>query len=546
MNTSINQLSRIDVSVVVIGRNEGERLQRCFESVRQAHWDGLNFEIIYVDSGSSDNSVLSARRFGAQVFVLEDASPCAAKARNLGWKNAQAEIVLFLDGDTELAPGFVRAACPQLSDPTLCAIWGHRRESHPEQSVYNLVLDLDWIYPTGITPYFGGDVLVRRRALDDVNGFDPELKAGEEPEMCARMRAKGWRILHIDEAMTRHDLAIQNFKAWARRCYRSGIAYAEVAQRMKLLGDPMWQSEARRDLMHGGFYVVTLVLWPLLLWQSTWLALVPLVGAFFLVARTAVRSRWKSRDTVTLWLYAFHSHLQKIPALVGQLAWYRARRRHTVLELVEYKSSEEASHIESSGRGQRGHLKLALSNGLTWIARLHRLVWQPWQRMWAYTRLREALDGNLSPSCVVLDSVELHGTRRIRIGNNALIYPGVYLETQGDGVIEIGNRVVLSRGVHIVAFDRVVISDDCLVGEYSSIRDANHRTGTSCTRDSGYDSAPIVLGPNVWLGRGVTVLKGCNLGEHVVVGANAVVTSSLFAHSTAVGIPARVNSNPIT
>lgn len=544
MSAASTQFHSMDVSVVVIGRNEGVRLQRCLESVRNANWHGLNIEIIYVDSGSSDSSVAAARRCGARVFVLEDASPCAAKARNLGWKNAQAETILFLDGDTELVPGFVMAAWPLLSDSTLCAIWGHRRESHPEQSVYTRVLDLDWIYPVGETPYFGGDVLVRRQALLDVNGFDPELKAGEEPEMCARMRAKGWRILHIDEPMTRHDLDVNNLRAWALRCYRSGIAYAEVAKRMKVMGDPMWQDEARRDLMHGGLYILTLVMWPVLLWLSPGLAVAMLLVASGLVTRTAVRSRWKSTDRVTVCFYALHSHVQKIPSFLGQLAWYKAQRHHTVLELVEYKSSASSStklpeHVEL------GRLKLVLAISLTWAAKFHRRVWQPWQRMWAYAQLREAMDGNLSPSCVVLANVELHGTRQIRIGHGALIYPGVYLETQGEGVIEVGNRVVLSRGVHIVAFERVVIGDDCLVGEYTSIRDANHRTGTQCTRESGHDSAPIMLGNNVWLGRGVTVLKGCSLGDNVVVGANAVVTRSLPAHSMAVGIPARAVSNSI-
>ncbi|MFM2075308.1 MAG: hypothetical protein RJB34_1613 [Pseudomonadota bacterium] len=529
-----NQAAPVDVSVVIIGRNEGVRLARCIDSVQRADWQGWGFELIYVDSRSSDNSVEIAQRGGAQVLVLDDASPCAAKARNLGWQAAVGQVVLFLDGDTELAPGFVRTAWPHLNEPHVCAVWGHRRESDPGQSVYTRVLDLDWMYPVGETPYFGGDVLVRRLVLADVNGFDPDLKAGEEPEMCARLRAKGWRILHIDAAMTQHDLAVRSFKAWARRCYRSGIAYAEVAHRMKVLGDPMWQREARRDFVHGSVYVLALLVWPVLLWLSPWLALALLGAAAWVLARTVARSRWKTNDRWTLWRYAVHSHVQKIPAWWGQVAWYWARRRRTALGLVEYKQAPS----QPTGLS----LKAFASQALAWPAALHRRIGQPWQRLWAHARLREALGGELPLSCVVLGAVELHGTRRIRIGEGALIYPGVYLETQGQGHIEIGAGVVLSRGVHVVAFDRVVIGDHSMVGEYSSLRDANHRTGTTRTRDSGHDTAPIVLGTNVWLGRGVTVLKGCVLGDHVVVGANAVVTHSLPEQSTAVGIPARVRT----
>jgi len=140
---------------------------------------------------------------------------------------------------------------------------------------------------------------------------------------------------------------------------------------------------------------------------------------------------------------------------------------------------------------------------------------------------------------VVLGAVELQGTRNIALGRGALVYPGVYLETQGAGRIEIGDRVVLSRGVHIVAHEHVVLGDDCMVGEYTSLRDANHRPSIQPMRDSGHDSAPIVIGRNVWIGRGATVLKGTRIGAHSIVGANAVVTRDLGEHSRSAGVPAR-------
>ena len=192
------KLSSVDVSVVVIGRNEGERLERCLRSVGLTNWGSSSHELIYVDSRSTDASVTRAQALGASVLVLDDASPCASKARNLGWKAARGQYVLFLDGDTELHPDFVQRALATLAEPKLCAAWGHRRESRPQQSLYTKLLDLDWVYPTGRTLYFGGDVLVRRAALEQVDGFDPTLKAGEEPELCARLRAAGWEIEHID------------------------------------------------------------------------------------------------------------------------------------------------------------------------------------------------------------------------------------------------------------------------------------------------------------------------------------------------------------
>lgn len=326
------------VSVVVIGRNEGSRLGHCLQSVQDASWTDLPHELIYVDSQSTDDSVAVARQMGAQALALDDGKPCAAKARNMGWRQAKGSYVLFLDGDTELHPGFVLSALEALRDPKLCAAWGHRRESRPDQSIYNRVLDLDWVYPPGRSLYFGGDVLVRRQALEQVDGFDPSLNAGEEPELCARLRAKGWEIEHLDVPMTRHDLAITSFRSYCLRAYRSGIAYAEVAQRMKLRGDVLWQHEAKRDFRHA----VVFMLAPLLLagswWSSPVLAFVLLALALLFVARTVRRCAWKAPGQWGLCTqYALHAHFQKIPALFGQLKWRQAQRQRAEIALVDYK-----------------------------------------------------------------------------------------------------------------------------------------------------------------------------------------------------------------
>lgn len=524
-------LPKIDVSVVVIGRNEGDRLRRCLVSIAQAHWGALRHELIYVDSRSSDDSVRRADQAGAAVLVLEDASPCAAKARNLGWQAARGEFVLFLDGDTELHPDFVSSALLALQDERLCAAWGHRRESDPGQSVYTEVLDLDWIYPAGRTLYFGGDVLVRRAALAQVGGFDPRLKAGEEPELCARLRAAGWEIEHIDAPMTLHDLAIRSFRGYWLRAYRSGIAYAEVAQRMQTLRDPLWQHESRRDFRHGVLYLSAPLLLLAAAWLAPWAALLLLGLAAVLGLRTLRRCAWKAPGQWALCArYAVHTHFQKIPALFGQLTWRRAARGQSEISLVDYKRGRA-----SGAGGLKSILAAALAPG-AWLARvpLSRA-----RRLWYFAQLQEGLGRPLDPSNVILGPVELQGSRNIRFGRNALIYPGVYLETQGGGSITLGDNVVLSRGVHIVAFERVVLGDGCMVGEYSSLRDADHRLDEHSMRDSGHLVAPISLGANVWLGRGVSVLKGAELGAASVVGANAVVTRSVGSRQIVGGVPAR-------
>ena len=538
--------SSIDVSVVVIGRNEGGRLTRCLQSVAQANWGGLHHELIYIDSRSTDASVANAQALGAKVMVLDDASPCAAKARNKGWQAASGDLVLFLDGDTELHPEFVQQALQALENPRLCAVWGHRRESRPEQSLYTRLLDLDWIFPTGSTLFFGGDVLVRRAALAQVDGFDATLKAGEEPELCARLRAAHWEIEHLDAPMTHHDLAVNTLRAYCLRAYRSGIAYAEVAERMRLRGDVLWQHEARRDFWHGCLFLVA----PLILLVSA--ALSPVFTLSFLalgltmVVRTALRCAWKAPGQPLLCLqYAIHVHAQKIPALWGQLAWRKAARAKAELALVDYKQ-EVGSAVQARAPRQKPTIKALLVRALQPLAWCQRQVQGRWVRVWSLACLQEALGHPVHDSNVVLGAIELQGTCNIRLGKNAVIYPGVYLETQGTGSITLGDGVVLSRGVHIVAFDAVVLGDGCMVGEYSSIRDANHRLSSASVRHSGHDSAAIYVGRNVWLGRGVSVLMGASLGDHSVVAANAVVNKPVPAGQVVGGVPAKPLRTQVT
>lgn len=189
-------------------------------------------------------------------------------------------------------------------------------------------------------------------------------------------------------------------------------------------------------------------------------------------------------------------------------------------------------------------LKAALACVLMPIARAVRVVGARVNAVWCFTRLKEALGGHLHDSNVVLGRVTLEGTCQISFGRHARIYPGVYLETQSAGRIDIGDNVVLSSGVHIVAFAQVTIGDGAMLGEYTSVRDANHRLSVVSMRDSGFDSAPVHIDANVWIGRGVTVLKGVHIGSHSVIGANAVVTHSVPEKCRAVGVPARAQPLP--
>jgi len=263
------------LGVVVIGRNEGERLRRCLLSVLSQVT-----ATVYVDSGSSDGSNHMAREMGAEVVDLDMTRPfTAARARNEGFRrllqqHPDIDFVQFVDGDCEIVAGWLDGARDFLANhPSHAVVCGRRRERHPERSYYNRMCDEEWDTPIGDALYCGGDALMRAAALQAVGGYRDSLIAGEEPELCVRLRQKGWRIHRIDREMTLHDAAITRFGQWWKRAVRSGHAFAEGAWLHGAPPERHWVRETRRIWLWGlvlplaiGLAMLALGAWAALLW----------------------------------------------------------------------------------------------------------------------------------------------------------------------------------------------------------------------------------------------------------------------------------------
>ncbi|MGI9623657.1 MAG: glycosyltransferase family 2 protein [Acidimicrobiales bacterium] len=217
------------IGIVVIGRNEGERLRSCLESV-----GGQVRAAVYVDSGSTDGSVELASDHGWEVVELDPATPfTAGRARNEGFEHLIAgdpgiAAVQFLDGDCELIEGWIPTAAQALcANPDTAVVAGVLKERYPEASVYNRLCGIEWDQPTGETLEVGGVFVARSDAFKEVGGFNPVLIAGEEPELCYRLRGAGWKIRRLSDAMAWHDSAMYRFGQWWKRSVRHGHTCAE-------------------------------------------------------------------------------------------------------------------------------------------------------------------------------------------------------------------------------------------------------------------------------------------------------------------------------
>ena len=321
-----------DVGVVVIGRNEGARLIRCLESLARCRG-----ALVYVDSGSTDGSIEAAERMGAHVVELDLSRPfTAARARNAGYDalkalKADVPFVQFVDGDCELAAGWIDAARAFLRGrPDVAVACGRRRERYPEASLYNRLCDDEWDTPVGEALACGGDSLMRAGAFDDVGGFRPDLIAGEEPELCVRLRQRGCKIWRLDAEMTLHDAAMTRFGEWWRRNVRAGFAFAAVSRLHRGSPQGIWRREVRRAVLWGGVVPILIGLGTLLHPAALFAALIYPVQ----VARIATRRNWTAPQS---WIYAAFVILAKLPELQGVVQYAALRLSGKSAGLIEYK-----------------------------------------------------------------------------------------------------------------------------------------------------------------------------------------------------------------
>jgi GT2 family glycosyltransferase len=317
---------------VLIGRNEGDRLKAAIRSLLP-----LNVPVVYVDSGSTDGSLAFAQLLGVTALPLNLEIPfTAARARNASVAellrlHPDLTYVHFMDGDCILEAGWLETAQRLMGkNAKLAVVCGIRKELDPSRSVYNWMCDIEWNQPEGEATACGGDALFRVAAFKQAGGYNPDLLAGEEPELCLRIRTNGWQIWRSRQIMTHHDAAMTKFAQFWKRAVRSGYGQTKVALMHRGSGKNIWIKESLRPLAYAIIPLIALLSTAIVgPWGLLLLLIYPLQ-----ITRIAKRM---GPGSLRSWMYGALITLAKFAETQGTLALLKDLALGRQRKIIEYK-----------------------------------------------------------------------------------------------------------------------------------------------------------------------------------------------------------------
>ncbi len=240
------------LDIVVIGLNGKNLVGDCFAAIRRsAAAADVTPALFFVDSGSTDGTQDLIRAMPGVTLLDASQTPprrSAARGRNTGARAGSAPAIMFVDCDTFLDPAWLGHALAALAaDPRLGCAWGRLHERYPDKNIYHWIADLEWNMHTG-HPVPGGNLMVRREAFEKTGGYNSELSVGEESDFAERILKSGLTQTMLSVNMGTHDIAMDSFRLYWKRCTRSGKGFAEAAASKERT---VWRAEIRRILVRG-------------------------------------------------------------------------------------------------------------------------------------------------------------------------------------------------------------------------------------------------------------------------------------------------------
>ena len=313
------------IGIVVIGRNEGQHIRQSLLSVINKSND-----LVYVDSDSSDNSVEQAQSLEVKIISLDPTIPLsAARARNTGANylleaNPNLEFIQFVDGDSLIADNWLENAVKELNAKTdIGVVCGALTENSNQSSIYNRLCSLEWNQPEGETLACGGNMMVRAAIFQQLEGFNETLIAGEDPELCLRVRQQGQKIFKLNEQMGWHNAEMTSFGQWWKRTIRGGYAYAQSAW----LHGHLPERYCVKESISIWFWGLCLPLLALItIWLTKGLSLILLLTVYIvLFCRVYISMKGRGFTSEDGLIYALFCVIGKFPELIGQIKFYWGR-----------------------------------------------------------------------------------------------------------------------------------------------------------------------------------------------------------------------------
>ena len=303
-----------NVGIVVIGQNEGSCLEACLEAIVRS-----NCPIVYSDSASKDNSIEIAKKFSIEIVQLNTSQLSAALGRNSGAKHLlnlfpNIQYIQFIDGDTVLdklwIPQAVKVFCEQLD---VALISGNLNEKISTKSLYKEMSALEWERTPGEILCSGGNCMIRAEVFTEIGGFNPKIIAGEEPELCYRLRKQGWKIWHINTLMGTHDSKVLTFPQFFKRSMRTGYAYQQISCLYSKTDEKLFFKENLSNWFYGGIIpLLTLLLIPIFSFWS--------LGILLIYPLLILRIFWKMKNhwqPHLAFFYALACVAAKFPGVLG-------------------------------------------------------------------------------------------------------------------------------------------------------------------------------------------------------------------------------------
>lgn len=307
-----------NISIVVIGRNEAYNLDQTFQAILSINYPKDNYELIYVDTNSTDNSVEIANKYTDKVFIEKREWSTPGLARNRGLVEAKNEIIHFIDGDIIIDKDYIKYAVAKMQEDNIDAVYGFLLEKS-SKGVNDLLLTHWKSRVEGYHNATGGGGTYKKSALLSINGYDERIRKGQETEMGERFLKAGCKIWFMDKKMGEHDYGVKKVKDLLWIYYIDGVNKSHL--HLTKGNSDFYQSSKKSAFNNLVFFVgyFTLIGFLLVLFGAIGIVYSILLYYFYFIFKFIILKRNLNKIDIK---YNFMLYSMKIVVLYGQIEFY--------------------------------------------------------------------------------------------------------------------------------------------------------------------------------------------------------------------------------